>query len=412
MTRNKNNRKVVTVQPKKKKATPFADAGAIVGSKVSTMFGAPWAKGVGKWLGSGIGQIFGSGDYTMVGPQPEYNVLTNGNQIPKFNTGTQTNIVCHREYLGDIEGGSAFNLRDYPLNPGMARTFPWLSTIAQNYQEYRFHGIIFEFRPLITDFVTSGAPGVVIMSTNYNADAKLYSNKQEMENSEYAISCKPTRDLIHGIECATNQTILPHRYIRTGSVPAGQDLRLYDYGNFQFASQSNPTQTLGELWVSYAVEFFKPILPIDVGGNVPSGHVVRSSASTANPLGLIQYSYHADNGLEVTSSKVEFNIQPGNFYLLTVTWVGTTASAVVLPSTALAKLTLVDFWTTGSTPYAQSPDNGETSKRLSYQAVLKATDLLTPNSKGEFVFGADGTLPGGTTSIDIVVTPMSTEATK
>jgi len=59
----------------------------------------------------------------------------------------------------------------------------------------------------VTDFVTNGAPGVVIMAANYNADAKNYTTKQEMENSEYAVSVKPTRDLIHGIECATDHTI-------------------------------------------------------------------------------------------------------------------------------------------------------------------------------------------------------------
>jgi hypothetical protein len=41
------------VQPRKqKKATPFADAGAIAGQALGQMFRAPYLKGVGKWLGS------------------------------------------------------------------------------------------------------------------------------------------------------------------------------------------------------------------------------------------------------------------------------------------------------------------------------------------------------------------------
>lgn len=413
MTRkSKQQRQVQRVNaPKKKKPTPFADAGAIVGSKVSTMFNAPWAKGVGKWLGSGIGQIFGSGDYTMVGPSPEYNVLTNGNQIPKFNTGTQTNIICHREYLGDIEGGSGFNLRDYPLNPGITKTFPWLSTVAQNYQEYKFHGLIFEFRPLITDYVTSGAPGVVVMATNYNADAPLYTTKQEMENSEYAVSCKPTRDLIHGVECATPLTILPHRYVRTGSVDTGQDLRLYDYGTYQLATQSNPSQTLGELWVSYAVEFFKPILPPDVGGNVRSGHAVRTTVSAAAPLGSIGVSLKSDLGLVIaTTSSFAFDIQPKNYYLIVIEWTGSVAAAATYPTVTPDVGNLVAFWTPSLFTSITSPGAGTVSTSMCLQFLYQAPASSTSTGQTGITLGLGGAYPTGTTTMDITVSSYSSEA--
>lgn len=412
MTRKQKKQvKIVTVQSKqpKKKATPFADAGQIIGSKASTLFGAPWAKGVGRWLGSGIGQIFGSGDYTMAGPAPSYNVLTNGNQIPKFETGKQTNIICHREYLGDILGGPGFSLSSYPLNPGMSKTFPWLSTVAQNYQEFRFHGLIFEFRSLTTDFVAAGAPGAIIMATNYNADGPLFTNKQEMETSEFAMSAKPTRDLIHGIECAGTQTILPQRYVRSGELAVGRDKQLYDYGNFQIAAKDNPAMTLGELWVSYCVEFLKPILPVDIGGNIKSSHAVRATFNNANPLGTIGYSLKSDNGFVCNATTFfDFEAEEGNYYLLTITWIGTVAAAVVLPSFTYTGAVQQNFWTTGATQYAQSPDNGVNSTRLSYQTVIRAAGLNTFKMI-EVTLGTAGTLPTGTTSVDIVITPMSTE---
>ena len=310
----------VSVRPKRKKATPFADAGAITGQRLGSMFNLPMLKGVGRWLGSGIGTILGSGDYNVVGPTPAYNVLSNGNQIPKFASTKQTNIVCHREYLGDIFGTAGFNNTSYPLNPGIATTFPWLSSIAQNYQQYKFHGIIFEFRPLITDFVTNGAPGVVIMATNYNADVPIYTTKQEMENSEYAVSVKPTRDLMHGVECATTQTVLSELYIRSGAVSSGQDLRLYDLGNFQFATQSNPIQDLGELWVSYCVEFFKPVLPSDVGGNVLSFETNRSSVTVPNPFGTVVSGAVGTLDVVVTNDTLSWTGQPGNHYVIAICW--------------------------------------------------------------------------------------------
>lgn len=393
--------------PSKAKKTPFADAGAIVGSKVSTMFNAPWAKGVGRWLGSGIGQIFGSGDYQLLGPATDYNVLTNGNQIPKFSTTHQTNVVCHREYLGDIVGTSAFDLTAYPLNPGMSQTFPWLSTIAQNYQEYRFHGLIFEFRPLITDFVTSGAPGVVIMATNYNADARNYTTKQEMENSEYAASVKPTKDLIHGVECATNQTILSQRYVRTGTVATGQDLRLYDTGTFQFAKQGNPTQLLGELWVSYCVEFFKPILPADVGGNVLSGKITRMLAAPTTPYGTVQLNNYGDLPLTMTTTTLSFPAQLGNLYLVSFVWSGASGAITHPTITTSGGTNQPVYYPFGSAATeARVPASGSTCTIMNYEVVVLATATtisLTSNLGGVF--------PAASCYLDVFVTQWSTEAT-
>jgi hypothetical protein len=348
------------------------------------MFNLPMLKGVGRWLGSGIGTILGSGDYSVVGAAPAYNVLSNGNQIPKFASTKQTNIVCHREYLGDIFGTAGFNNTSYPLNPGIATTFPWLSSIAQNYQQYKFHGIIFEFRPLITDFVTNGAPGVVIMATNYNADVPVYTTKQEMENSEYAVSVKPTRDLMHGVECATTQTVLSELYIRSGAVSSGQDLRLYDLGNFQFATQANPVQDLGELWVSYCVEFFKPVLPSDVGGNVLSAETNRSVASIANPFGTTVSGSFGTLDMVVTTDTITWTGQPGNHYVLINTWSGAPATTTAFNGT----LTGIVF--TNSVGLL-SPENGVASNAHTNTITVRCT-LLNPGTVS-YKLAVTGSLP-------------------
>ncbi len=321
--------KQLTVVKKKTKPKPFRDTGGIIGNRLGGMFGnAAIGRGIGRWLGSGIGSIFGSGDYTLSGTSPSYNVMMNGSQIPKFDSTRQTNVVCHREYLGDILGTAAFNNLQYPLNPGMAATFPWLSTLAVNYQEYKFHGLVFEFRSLITDFVTSGAPGVVVMSTNYNADAPVYTTKQQMENAEFAVSTKPTINLMHGVECADTQTILPQRYVRTAVPPTGQDLRLYDLGTFQFATASNPVQNLGELWVSYCVEFFKPILPTVTAVPGVGAHLYRTGTSSSTPMGTT--SVDQEGGLSVTTDGAALtisNADPLARYRLEFLWSGTSVAA-------------------------------------------------------------------------------------
>jgi hypothetical protein len=311
MTR-KAKKTVVVMQPPKqkqkrkqpKKQTPFGDVGSTLGGAVGGLFGRSGVgSNVGRWLGSGIGSIFGQGDYQVVGNKPGYNVLSGS--IPQFSSTRATNVVCHREYIGDITGTAAFNNNLYPLNPGVDTTFPWLQGVAINYQEYRIHGLMFEFRPLITDFVTGGSPGVVIMSTSYNSDLPRYATKQAMENAEFATSTKPTLALRHMVECDPGQTPTSMGYVRGGPIPPGQDLRSYDLGTFQFATQNNPTQNLGELWVTYCIEFYKPTLDLsNLSTDTASVHIVRANVSSAAPVGATAQNLVGSLNTTITATSI------------------------------------------------------------------------------------------------------------
>ncbi len=404
VTRKMNNMQV-SAKPKPK-PTPFSDVGHILGSSIGGLFGGSGIGGnIGKFLGSGIGSIFGSGDYSLTGPNTKYNILTNSSQIPKFSTTERTNVICHREYLGDIQGTAAFNNVAYPLNPGISTTFPWLSSIAENFQEYRFHGIIFEFRPLITDFVTSGSPGVIVMGTQYNADAPIYTTKQAMENSEYAVSVKPTLPLIHGIECATPLTTLPQRYVRTGALPSSQDLRFTDYGIFQFATQANPIQNLGELYVSYCVEFFKPELPTDVGGNVTSGHVSRSASTNASPMGATSKFVSGTLLIAVNPTSFSWLASPAQQYLVTLFWSGTSVPCTI-PSQTYTGLAQQTLWI-GDTSAAAVAGNGATTTTMSFSTIVQC-NLLSPGVV-TITLGVAGSIPAGT--VDVYVTEISNTIT-
>lgn len=378
---------------KTKRKTPFGDVGSIVGKAAGSLFGYPQLGGVGKWLGTGIGSIFGSGDYSMSGPAPKYNVLQG--QIPKFSSTHATNVVCHREYLGDVIGTSGFNNLSFPLNPGMGETFPWLSTIAANYQQYKFHGLIFEFRPLITDFVTSGAPGVIVMTTNYNADQDPFSSRQEAENAEFAVSVKPTLALVHMIECADPQVANKLYNVRTTSVPLGQDLRLYDYGLTQVITQLNPNQDLGELWVSYCVEFFKPTLAIS--NNLTeslSYHSIRSTNSGTNPLGLIQVSKSGSLNVSVTGTTITLlNATPGASYKYDLYVTGTTIATTVITIPVITGGNFRSIYTGSTVNYSSTGTASLTSTES--QTFIATSPTIT------MIWPAGSTLPSGTTNSEI-----------
>lgn len=225
-------------------------------------------------------------------------------------------IVRHREYIGDLQSSIVFTNRNFPLNPGLTSTFPWLAQIANAFEQYRFRGLIFEFKSLSADALISAAQnigqGTVIMATQYNALSPGFSSKIEMENYEFANSAKPSISFMHPVECAMYQTPNTPLYVRSGAIPAGADERLYDLGNFCVATQGlpSPSGTIGELWCTFEIEFFKPKYNSDTAeglgidrfqsDNEQAGGTFRlenggTTDSCINPMGNLEYGFYAGN---------------------------------------------------------------------------------------------------------------------
>lgn len=189
-----------------------------------------------------------------------------GVQIPEFHGTKHATIITHREYVQDIvvpTTDTAFTNVTFSLNPGLSATFPWLAGVAANYDQYQILGMIWEFRTLSSDITAGGALGSVILATDYDTADLVYANKLEMENSEYCTSNKPSVDTVHCIECDPSLSFSPIKYIRSGAVPSGKDVRLYDHGLFQIATQGLPGvagTVIGELWCSYEIALYKPNL--------------------------------------------------------------------------------------------------------------------------------------------------------
>lgn len=225
------------------------------------MFGKYGAQ-LGGIAGKGIAGITGFGDYQII----KNDMLDEGMLTPTFTDLNHGITVCHREYIKDIVAPaipSLFNLESFPINPGISKTFPWLSQIANMFDQYEITGMVFHFKSTSSDFGTSTnlAMGTVVLATDYDANDSTYASKVEMENAQYSVSTKPSVDIIHAVECDPSISFSPLKYIRTGGVPSGKDPRLYDHGIFQIATQGLPTGSsgsIGELWCSYKVNFYKP----------------------------------------------------------------------------------------------------------------------------------------------------------
>lgn len=272
----------------------LATGGGMLGGKAASYLGIDPNLGskVGTDLARRFSKLIGTGDYTTNSPSANCLMKPGSNGYPVFENKAHSLTFSHREYLEDILTGStagAFNITSYAINPGLAFSFPYLASIAQNFEEYRIDGMVYEFVSTTSPYNTNSAMGSVIMSAEYNAATPAFTSKPQMENSDFAISARFDKDMIYGLECADQAQ--SHYYVRSSA--STLPLTTTDVANLFVAtapSASFPTNAnVGELWVSYTVTFFRPRISQARFGyahftNTTSGGTVPFVNNTSTPL--------------------------------------------------------------------------------------------------------------------------------
>jgi len=273
----------------------------------------------------GLGKIFGEGAYKM-----QNSKWNTGAQVPVMHSDGESVVIRHREYIGDITGTSAFtNLFDLDINPGLSSTFPYLSALASQFQEYRFKGLVFEYKTqsgMLTGSNT--ALGDVMMVAQYRADAALPTSKLQLLNEMWSQSIRPDQSGFLPIECSPKENSLKIQYIRTGALPASTDQKLYDLANFSLFTTGTPANFLGELWCTYEVELFKPVLSVGESGPYSgnTAHYTGTGQTSGAPFLNSAVSYD-DIGMTFTGSS-SFNLpcEPGQKFLCTYIAAATTTT--------------------------------------------------------------------------------------
>jgi hypothetical protein len=313
-----------------------------IGTTVGGYFAGPVGGYIGKRAGDWLGKITGMGDYKV----SRNSLVDNG--VPQFKQGPRNEPgaieLCHTEFLQDISSSVAFTNTAFPINPGLNTSFPFLSQIAVNFEEYEFLGLVYSFKSTSATAVasTNTSLGVVILSTNYDTADENFSTKQQMEAYQFTVSTVPSASVMHPVECDPRQTVLSQRYVRATAVPSGFDQRFYDLGNFQIATVgSQAAAVVGELWVSYHVRFYKPRLQVPLGQNLVTSHFYAASttAAAATPLGTS--TIFTNNTLGVTAPTTSTFVVPlVGRYLLRAFWSGgPTAAATLTPGANITLLT-------------------------------------------------------------------------
>lgn len=224
----------------------------------------------------GIQTISGHGDYVVRENSlvKTCGSLPLGTEVPKFVINQRGTRIVHREFLGDLisQGASLPYTVDKfeDINPVNRNLFPWLGPIAESYQQYKFNGLVVEFKSTSSEYAATSALGTVTISTNYNPNMPAYASKVAAESSEFAVSAKPSLSQIHSIECDPRERPTEYLFIQrddNSAIPSdviqNSDKRLTSFGSLQVATQglnAAVNQTLGELWVSYDITLLKPVI--------------------------------------------------------------------------------------------------------------------------------------------------------
>jgi len=282
-----------------------------------------------------IPAIKGLGSYSV--DRIKHNVLmSHPPSIHNSRTLEGATVVRHREYLGPITSSSvagAFKIQSYPLNPAQAQSFPWLASIAQNYEEYRPNGVMYEFISTSSTAIASStnlALGQIMLATRYDPTDPAFSSDVEMLNYEYAQSGKVSDNVAHFVECDIKQSPLTHLYTRPGAAAGDQDLRFSDFGTFHIASSGlqGTSVQIGQLWCSYEFLLYKPKIGALQATPTALFKWYNPSITSSAPLGAGVFQYNAENDvpMTVTANILTFpQLSTPVTWLVVINWAGFTA---------------------------------------------------------------------------------------
>lgn len=371
-----------------------------LGSRGGAMLPIPGGAQLGAQAADYISKIIGFGDYNVEG-----NTLMTNGQVPKFGAAADKVIIKHCEYLGDVIGSTAFSIEKFPLNPGNPKTFPWLSALAMQFENYRIKGMIFMFKSTSADALnsTNTALGTVVAATQYNVLRPDFASKLEMENYEFATSSKPADSMIHPIECKSGLAPLEELYIRTSDYSSlDSDLRFSDYGNFYLATVGmQASATIGELWVSYDIELIKPRLTPSGFNNSLHSRISNNGYTNASPYGVILRGYGGNFPLEVTGSGTYDTLRfpdwitNGRFLILTI-WTGSSLS-ITVPTYVYSNCAVGTSGWGFNADTVWSSTSGGTSTQCRSALVV---DITGPNAT---IQATGATLPSSGTNVSVFV---------
>jgi len=238
-------------------------------------------------------------------------------------SGVDRTRIVHRELIGSVVGTVLYSVtagNTFSINPGLAATFPWLSTQALGWEKYKFNYL----RLCYYTRTGSSTPGSVILTPDYNAADAAPVNEQ------IASAYHGTQeDVAWKDNCMIfDQKILNQdRFIRTGGLTASLDIKTYDIANLFVGTLDGTAVNWGKLWIEYDVTLINQQL--NSAGAAGSGTLTAGGGTiaAATPFGAVPVVSGSYNLAAAGTNVITFSgLSIGTEYVFIETLTGTVFS--------------------------------------------------------------------------------------
>jgi hypothetical protein len=292
----------------------------------------------------------------------------------------------------------SFATTKFSINPGLAATFPGLSKDAIDYEEWRCVSSVFYVKPLVSAFSTQGQTGETILSFDPNALAAAPTTQAQAEflwHNQAApyepFSLKLPANKINRSDA---------KYVRTGSAPAGSDLKTYDGGNLYVSTYGQGgTAACCELRHKSRFMMSAPSLTVGTNGSGLSGlssawfqSTTAESAGATTVAKQLTLATASSNGLAVVNTAGSF-VPPAGTYLIN-------ASVTAQCSATAMTDTILDIRKNGTTVFTSAvlPQSGNPTYYLVDANVSTSAVVACNGSDAITVFVTDNYTSGSVTN--------------
>jgi hypothetical protein len=223
--------------------------------------------------------------------------------------------IKNSEFISTIVGSTSFDAsQKFVINPGLVGTFPWLSVLAAEWQQYRIHRMCFRY---VTRTSTSSV-GSVILSPDYNVVDVAPSSEQIASNTQDAVEDVCWKSITCHLDVAAMFPFGPRKQVRSGNITG--DYTTYDAGRlFVCVTGQGSAADIGKLWVDYDVELFvpqsSPSQVVSSGSNSALFTLSATQSLTSGSLTTIAFNTALFNNLSINNSVGVFT-PPAGAYLL------------------------------------------------------------------------------------------------